>query len=75
MNNRRELELLELDIENLKNQQRRIEYQAHQKEKTLRYQQHIIREMLSTEFPEMIDEETLLRIVTSIRQKIKILDI
>ena len=75
MNNRRELEVLEVEIDQARLSQECKSSQARMRAERLSRHQGIVKEMLAGETPEIIDSETLEIIIGNIRKKIKELDI
>ena len=75
MNNRRELEMLEVDLDQARMAQKCKAGQAHMREHRLEYHQNLVKEMLLGNIPEVMDEATLQEIVSNIRKKIENLNI
>jgi hypothetical protein len=75
MNNRRELEVLEVDLDQARLAQKCRAGQAHMREAKLEHHQNLVKEMLLGDIPEVMDEATLQEIVSNIRKKLDNLNI
>lgn len=74
-NNRRALEVLEVEIDQARMNQECKSSQARMRAERLKTKQDEVREFLSGSIPEIIDSETLEIIINNIRKKITELDI
>ena len=74
-NNRRELEVLEVDLDQARMAQKCKAGQAHMREHRLEHHQNLVKEMLLGDLPEVMDEATLQEIVNNIRKKLEMLNI